>query len=149
MFVNEFPIYLFNSKTPQNCKVEVDDEVYHVTIDGKYLGFMERDYDSELGFKSEDENLTPLIEDLSALLIQNNNKIKFPEKIKEVWSDTIVRTEFINDSTLVVECHVETDFEDFGTVVRDLILDYVDFDDHLDIVLTKEGSEHIIEIGIN
>ena len=27
MFVNEFPIYLFNSKTPQNCKVEVDDGI--------------------------------------------------------------------------------------------------------------------------
>ncbi len=149
MFISEFPIYLFNSTTPQNCKVEVDDEFYHITIDGKYLGLMERDYNSDFGFKSEDKNIIPLIEDLAYHLIESKNRTKFPERIIKIWGDTISRTEFINDSTLVVECHIETDLEEFGAVVRDVILDYVDFEEHLDIILTKEASEQIIEIGIN
>lgn len=50
---------------------------------------------------------------------------------------------------MVVKCHEEIDLDDCGGMLKDAILYIIEFEEHVYIILTKEGKEFIVEIDIN
>lgn len=60
MFNYNFKIYPLNGLDAV-CEIAVDDEFYFVNINGKSLGTMLRDDESEFGYTTQDEELKPLL----------------------------------------------------------------------------------------
>ncbi|WP_131535484.1 hypothetical protein [Pedobacter nototheniae] len=149
MLTTTFNIHPFGAKTAQNVIIHIDDEIYFVHVEGNFIGSMVMDSESEFGFSTENEELKQLIETLSGHLQQKQFKENFPRIIKEQWRENIVSVEFTDEETIMVVCHPEVDIDDFGSVVRDSIYDLVEFDEHLNVILTKAGSDEIFDIGLN
>jgi len=145
----QFIIYPIDTSMPQNCIVHVEGETYFVHIEGNFIGSMVKDSDSDFGFATDNKELKPLIESLAGHIQEKSLREEFPEVLKAVWGENIVSTEFVNEETLMVVCHQDTDLDEFGNVVLDIITDYVEFDEYLELILTKTDSEEIFEVGIN
>ncbi len=134
---------------PQLCRVDMDDETYFITIDGKTLGWMERDYSVDFGFTTDNPEIQALMPDLLVKLKEVKKRKDFGEMVKTVWGENIISTKFIDDEKLLVIVHIDTDLDEFGNVVRDIVLDYVEFEEHLDLILKKENTQETFEVGIN
>ena len=149
MYTTQFIIYPIDTVIPQLCRIDIDDETYFITIEGKTIGWMERDYNVDFGFTTENPDVQPLIEELTGRLQQIQLRKDFDVMVKKVWGPNIISTEFIDDETLLAIVHKDTDLDEFGNVVKDLVLDYVEFDEHLNLVLKKDETGETFEVGIN
>lgn len=149
MHYTHFTIYPADTMIPQLCRVDMDDETYFITIDGKTLGWMERDYSVDFGFITDNPEIQALMPDLMEKLREVKKRQDFGEMVKTVWGENVISTKFIDDEKLLVVVHKDTDLDEFGNVVRDIVLDYVEFEEHLDLILQKENTGETFEVGIN
>lgn len=144
----EFKMY-HNSTTEQvKVKMEQEDEVYFVSIDDDFLGSMEIT-NSDVDFETDDEKLQEYIEGISMYLRNEKSKQDLPDLLLKRYGENIVRCEFINDEVLEIITHPDTDIEEFGNTVRDLIYDDVTFESKLSVVISKENDEYTFDFDIN
>ncbi|WP_421940177.1 hypothetical protein [Pedobacter sp.] len=73
---------------------------------------------------------------------------RFASEIRSLW-ENIVETTFINEETLMVYVSADTDFDEFADCVRDTVYDYVEFDEHLNLILSQMDGEEVVDIQIN
>jgi len=145
----EFKMY-HNSTTEQvKVKMEQEDEVFFVSIDDDFLGSMEMITNSDVDFETDDEKLQEYIEGISMYLRNEKSKQHLPDLLLARYGENIVRCEFINDEVLEIITHPDTDIEEFGNAVRDLIYDDVTFESKLSVVISKENDEYTFDFDIN
>nr|WP_315420981.1 hypothetical protein [uncultured Pedobacter sp.] len=149
MYTTHFLIYPVGTFHPQLCRVDIDDETYNITIEGNTIGWMERDYSVDYGFTTDNPEVLALLPDLTEKLKEIQLAKDFGIKIKTVWGPNIISTEYIEDDKLIVIVNKDTDLDEFGNVVKDVVLDYVEFEEHLDLILQKDGTEETFIVGIN
>ena len=143
-----FNIYPVDTKTAQDCIIHFEHGAYHVLVEGNLIGKMVRDKDSEFGYSTDDSNLLPLIEELAGHMHEANLRNTFPDVLKSVWN-VIIKASFVNPETLLVTVRPDTNLEEFENVVRDTIYDYVEFDEHLNLIISKDTEDRVIDIQIN
>jgi|GEM_PF-1802752 len=143
-----FHIYPLGTKDAQDCIVHFDRGIYYVYLEGREVGMMVRDKSGEFGFATQDEMLRPLIEEISGHLHEIHLREKFASEIRSLWED-IVETTFINEETLMVYVSADIDFDEFADCVRDTVYDYVEFDEHLNLILSQMDGEEVVDIQIN
>lgn len=61
----------------------------------------------------------------------------------------IVSTEWKTSETLEVNIKADTDMEVFTTLLKDEVLNLVTFEEHLDLIVKKEGGAYFTVVGIN
>ncbi|KIA92259.1 hypothetical protein OC25_17650 [Pedobacter kyungheensis] len=143
-----FNIYPVDTSQAQVCIVHFDRGIYHVYVEGNEVGMMVRDKSEFLGFATMDEPLKPLIEEISGHLNERNLREKFAMDIRSRWN-VIIEARFLNEETLMVYISPETDFDEFANCVRDTVYDYVEFDEHLNLILAHMNGEEVVDIQIN
>ena len=143
-----FHIYPIDTQHPQDCIVHFDRGIYHILIEGKQIGMMVKDKGDEMGYATQDEVLRPLIEEIGGHLHEIHLREKFAINIRSLWA-VIVETAFVNDETLMVYINPDADFNEFADCVKDTIYDYVEFDEHLNLILSQMDSEEVVDIQIN
>lgn len=149
MHYTHFTLYPVDTMIPQLCRVDMEDETYFITIDGKTIGWMERDYSVDFGFITDNPEIQALMPDLLVKLIEVKKRKDFGEMVKTVWKETVISTKFIDEEKLLVIVDKDMDLDEFASVVRDIVLDYVEFEEHLDLILKKENTGETVEVGIN
>ena len=147
MNTQEFEMY--HNDTAVKIKLEQEDEVFFVSIDGKFLGSMEIAINSDVDFTTEDEPLKEYIEGISMYLRDSGEKRLLPVKLMNRYSNNLIDFQFTNDDILELIANEETDLEDFGSVIKDLIYDDVTFESKLTVVVSKESSDETFDFDIN
>lgn len=143
-----FNIYPIDTETPQDCIIHFEDGAYHVLVEGNLIGKMVRDKNAEFGYTTDDNNLSPLVEEIAGHIHESNLRDKFPDILRSVWN-VIIKAYFVNPETLLVTVRPDTDLEEFEDVVRDTVYDYVEFDEHLNLIISKDTEDRAIDIQIN
>jgi len=143
-----FNIYPVDSQTAQDCIVHFDRGIYHVHVEGKQVGMMVKDSSEEFGYATNDADLKPLIEEIAGHLHEKHLREKFAFDIRSIWN-VIVDSKFINEETLMVYVEADTDLSEFADCVRDTVYDHVEFDEHLNLILSRMDCDEVIDIQIN
>ena len=149
MFTYEFKMYHKSTTEQVDVLINVDDEFYFTSINGNYLGSFIVDDNSPLGYSSEDIELHEYLEGITMHFRDEKGKYDLAEKLMERYGQNLVSFQFTNDDILELVAHSDTDIEDFGNVVKDLIYDDVEFESKLSVVISKEGDEHTFDFDIN
>jgi len=149
MFTYEFKMYHKSTTEQVDVLINVDDEFYFTSINGNYLGSFIVDDNSPLGYSSEDIELQEYLEGITMHFRDEKGKYDLAEKLMERYGQNLVSFQFTNDDILELVAHSDTDIEDFGNVVKDLIYDDVEFESKLSVVISKEGDEHTFDFDIN
>lgn len=143
-----FHIYPVDTKNPQDCIVHFDRGIYHVLVEGKQIGMMVKDKSEEFGYATQDQQLKPLIEEIAGHLHELHLREKFATDIRSQWN-VIVEATFVNEETLMVYISPDADFDEFAECVKDTIYDYVEFDEHLNLLLSQMDTDEVVDIQIN
>ena len=149
MFTYEFKMYHKSTTEQVDVLINVDDEFYFTSINGNYLGSFIVDDNSPLGYSSEDIELHEYLEGITMHFRDEKGKYDLAEKLMVRYGQNLVSFQFTNDDILELVAHSDTDIEDFGNVVKDLIYDDVEFESKLSVVISKEGDEHTFDFDIN
>ena len=149
MFTYEFKMYHKSTTEQVDVLINVDDEFYFTSINGNYLGSFIVDDNSPLGYSSEDIELQEYLEGITMHFRDEKGKYDLAEKLMERYGQNLVSFQFTNDDILELVAHSDTDIEDFGNVVKDLVYDDVEFESKLSVVISKEGDEHTFDFDIN
>ena len=149
MFTYEFKMYHKSTTEQVDVLINVDDEFYFTSINGNYLGSFIVDDNSPLGYSSEDIELHEYLEGITLHFRDEKGKYDLAEKLMERYGQNLVSFQFTNEDILELVAHSDTDIEDFGNVVKDLIYDDVEFESKLSVVISKEGDEHTFDFDIN
>jgi len=149
MFTYEFKMYHKSTTEQVDVLINVDDEFYFTSINGNYLGSFIVDDNSPLGYSSEDIELQEYLEGITMHFRDEKGKYDLAEKLMERYGQNLVSFQFTNEDILELVAHSDTDIEDFGNVVKDLIYDDVEFESKLSVVISKEGDEHTFDFDIN
>jgi len=149
MFTYEFKMYHKSTTEQVDVLINVDDEFYFTSINGNYLGSFIVDDNSPLGYSSEDIELHEYLEGITMHFRDEKGKYDLAEKLMERYGQNLVSFQFTNEDILELVAHSDTDIEDFGNVVKDLIYDDVEFESKLSVVISKEGDEHTFDFDIN
>ena len=142
-------MYHRDTTKPVKVVINQDDEFYFVMVDGEYIGSMVHDDKADFGFEAEETALIPYLEGISGHFKEQCEKSDFECTLTVVHGDKIVSTLFINDETLEVAISPETNLEEFAAKIQESIYDIVSFETRLHVILSKEGDDSTIEIGIN
>lgn len=73
---------------------------------------------------------------------------KFATDIRTQWN-VIVEATFVNEETIIIYSSPDADFDEFAECVKDTIYDYVEFDEHFNLLLCEMGIDEVVEIQIN
>jgi len=149
MFTYEFKMYHKSTTEQVDVLINVDDEFYFTSINGNYLGSFIVDDNSPLGYSSEDIELHEYLEGITMHFRDEKGKYDLAEKLMERYGQNLVSFQFTNEDILELVAHSDTDIEDFGNVVKDLVYDDVEFESKLSVVISKEGDEHTFDFDIN
>lgn len=147
MNTQEFTMY--HSDGTVKVKLEQEDEVFFVSINDDFLGSMEMVTNADVDFTTDDPKLQEYVEGISMYLRNDQAKMKLGEKLMERYSPNLVTYQYMNDDVLELVAHPESDIEEFGNAIRDLIYDDVEFESKLSVVLSKEGSGKTFHFDIN
>ncbi|SER96811.1 hypothetical protein [Pedobacter rhizosphaerae] len=143
-----FNIYPIDTHHVKDCIVHFDRGIYRVHVEGKLIGMMVKDHVEKFGYSTEDKDLKPLIGEIAGHLHEKHLRKKFAMDIRSIWN-VILEANFINEETLMVYIKADTDLEEFADCVRDTIYDHVEFDEHLNLVLSQMDHDEVIDIQIN
>lgn len=149
MVTREFELYHLSTTEPAKVVINIDDEFHFTSIDGDFKGSFVLDEDSEFGISTEDEELKPYIESLGMYLKDSKSKSNLGETLLEKYGENIQDYQFINDDVLELIAHPDTDLEGFGSEIKDLIYDDVEFESKLSVVISKEDEDYTVNFDIN
>ena len=147
MNTQEFTMH--HSTGTVKVKLEQEDEVFFVSINDDFLGSMEMVTNADVDFTTDDDKLQEYVEGISMYLRNDKAKMKLGEKLMERYSPNLITYQYTNDDVLELVAHPESDIEEFGNAIRDLIYDDVEFESKLSVVLSKEGSGKTFHFDIN
>ncbi|PWS32265.1 hypothetical protein [Pedobacter paludis] len=143
-----FNIYPFDSKQAQDCIVHFDSGIYHVHVEGKKIGVMVKNRNEEFAFQTDDKELMPLLEEISGNLHELQNRATFKDILLKKYSE-ILSAEFTDQETLALTLSDDTDLGDFASCLSDVIYDDVEFDEHLNVILSNISGDEVRDIQIN
>jgi len=149
MFTYEFKMYHKSTTEQVDVLINVDDEFYFTSINGNYLGSFIVDDNSPLGYSSEEIELQEYLEGITMHFRDEKGKYDLAEKLMVRYGQNLVSFQFTNDDILELVAHSDTDIQDFGNVVKDLVYDDVEFESKLSVVISKESDEHTFDFDIN
>jgi len=149
MFTTEFNMYHIDTKTPVMVKIEQDDEVMFVSVDGNYLGSMQENPDAEFGYETDDEELKTYLESVSMHYRDNEAKHLLADLLMLKYGENLASFQFTNEDVLELIAHEDSDIEEFGNVIRGQIYDDVTFESKLSVVISKDGDDYTFNFDIN
>ena len=145
----EFTMYHNSTSVPVRIKLQQEDEVYFVSINGDFLGSMAIDLDAEFGFTTDDEDLRQYIEGISMHLRDETEKCLLALKLMNRYGENLVSYQFTNDGVLELIACTDIEIEEFGNAIRDTIYDDVTFESKLSVVLSKENDDYTFDFDVN
>lgn len=83
------------------------------------------------------------------LVSDEKEKHLLPLRLMNRYGENLVSYLFINDDILELTAHSDSDIDEFGNVIKDLIYDDVTFEGKLSVVLSKEGDDETFDFDIN
>lgn len=143
--------YIFDIATDDGIKeatVESSGECYSVKLDDRFLGTMWQDQNRGMQWKTEDQPLEEYLWDISAALSQVFSRNGFPTLLKGAYPE-IIQTAWKSSETLEVTINPDTDLEVFSTFLKDEVSNLADFEEHLDLIVKKQGDDYFKIIGVN
>jgi len=143
--------YVFDIATDdgiQQAIVESSGECYSVSVDGSFMGTMWQDANRGMQWKTEDQALETYLWDIAAALSEAFSRNGFPSLLKGAYPQ-ITQTAWKSSETLEVIIKPDTDLEVFSTFLQDEVLNLVDFEEHLDLIVKKQGDAYFKIIGVN
>ncbi|WP_231489928.1 hypothetical protein [Pedobacter sp. Leaf170] len=149
MNTTEFEMYINDIRRPSKIRIEEKDELFYVSIDDDFKGSMKIDKSTESGFVTDDAELQQHLYSIASHLDADRKISELPEKLLERYGDNLVSFRFIENDTLELTAHEDTDIEEFGNVVEDLIYDDVEFEKKLTVIVRKENDEYTYTFDIN
>lgn len=149
MFTKEFRMYHKSTTEQVDVLINVDDEFYFTSVNGNFLGSFIQDDNAEFGYSTEDLELQEYIEGISMHLKDDSGKLELADKLMARYAENLISYQYTNNDILELIAHDDTDLEDFGNVIKDLIYDDVTFESKLSVVLSKENDDYTFEFDIN
>lgn len=149
MFTKEFKMYHKSTTEQVDVLINIDDEFHFTSVNGNFLGSFIQDDNAEFGYSTEDLELQEYIEGISMHLKDDSCKLELADKLMAQYGENLVSYQYTNNDILELIAHEDTDLEDFGNVIKDLIYDYVEFESKLSVVLSKENDDYTFEFDIN
>lgn len=149
MFTKEFKMYHKSTTEQVDVLINVDDEFHFTSVNGNFLGSFIQDDNAEFGYSTEDIELQEYIESISMYLKDDSGKHQLADKLMARYGENLVSYQFTNDDVLELVAHPDTDLEDFGHVIKDLIYDDVEFESKLSVVLSKESDDYTFDFDVN
>jgi hypothetical protein len=129
--------------------INVDDEFYFTSINGNFLGSFVIDDTVELGYSTEDIELQEYMEGVVMHFREETSKHELAEKLMSRYGENLVSFQFTNNDVLELIANPDTDIEEFGNLLSNLIYDDVTFESKLSVVLSKEGDKNTFDFDIN
>lgn len=149
MFTYEFKMYHKSTTEQVDVLINVDDEFYFTSINGNFLGSFVIDDTVELGYSTEDIELQEYMEGVVMHFREEISKHELAEKLMSRYGENLVSFQFTNNDVLELIANPDTDIEEFGNLLSNLIYDDVTFESKLSVVLSKEGDENTFDFDIN
>ncbi|SDF94030.1 hypothetical protein SAMN05421827_102191 [Pedobacter terrae] len=143
--------YVFELPTDKGniqATVEQAGDCYSVLLDGNFAGSMWQDEEKGMQWTTNDRELDPFMWEIAVHLNEAFSRKGFPSLLMGTYSE-IVSTEWKTTETLEVNVKVDTDMEVFTTFLKDEVLNLVTFEEHLDLIVKKEGDAYFTIVGIN
>ena len=128
--------------------IEQGGECYAVHLNGAYVGNMWQDEDKDMKWNTHDDGLKPYVSEVAANLSEAFSRKGFPSILKGTYNE-ILDTKWKTSETLEVVISAQTDMEVFSTFLKDEILNLVTFEEHLDLMVKKEGEDYFVLVSIN
>ncbi|MGA9649157.1 hypothetical protein [Pedobacter sp.] len=128
--------------------IEQGGECYAVHLNGAYIGNMWQDEDKGMLWNTHDNGLKPYLSEIAANLSEAFSRKGFPSILKGTYNE-ILDTNWKTSETLEVVIGANTDMEVFSTFLKDEVLNLVTFEEHLDLMVKKEGEDYFVLVGIN
>jgi len=147
--MNKHEFTMHHSTGLVKVKLEQEDEIFFVSINDDFLGSMEMVTNADVDFTTDDDKLQEYVEGISMYLRNEQAKLGLAEKLMARYSPNLITYQYMNDDVLELVAHPESDIEEFGNAIRDLIYDDVEFESKLSVVLSKEGSGKTFHFDIN
>lgn len=141
----EFTIMPLGTNIKQQCRLEPCEGGFYVYIENAYTGLLTIDDRAPFGYSATGVNLIPLVEEIAMKL----KKYSFDKTIKKIWGLNILSAEWQDQGTIIAVVHPDTDLDEFGNVVLDVIYDYVDFKDSLVLLLNNRATSDEFKVVIN
>ena len=143
--------YVFEIPTDEGLRetvIESGGECFSVQIDGRFVGSMWRDENKGLQWNTHDVELTPFILDIAAMLSEAFSRNGFPSILKGTYSEVIATT-WKSSETLEVVISADLNLQLFCALLKDEILNLVDFEEHLDLMVKKNDRTYFVIVSIN
>jgi len=128
--------------------IEQGGECYAVHLNGAYIGNMWQDENKGMQWNTHDSQLEPYLWEIAANLSEAFSRKGFPSILKGTYNE-IIDTNWKTSETLEVVIGADTDMGVFSTFLKDEILNLVTFEEHLDLMVKKEGEDYFVLVGIN
>lgn len=143
--------YVFRLPTDHDdieAVVEQGGECYAVHLNGDYTGSMWQDDDKDMQWNTHDSRLEPYLSEIAVNLSEAFSRKGFPSILKGAYNE-ILDTDWKTSETLEVVINADSDMEVFSTFLKDEVLNLVTFEEHLDLMVKKEGEDYFVLVGIN
>ncbi|WP_316763162.1 hypothetical protein [Pedobacter aquatilis] len=128
--------------------IEQGGECYAVHLNGAYVGNMWQDENKGMQWNTHDSQLEPYLSEIAVNLSEVFSRKGFPSFLKGTYKE-ILDTNWKTSETLEVVIAADTDMEVFSTFLKDEVLNLVTFEEHLDLMVKKEGEDYFVLVGIN
>jgi len=128
--------------------VEQAGECYSVQLDGDFAGTMWQDENQGSQWTTADSKLEAYLWEIGVHLSEAFSRAGFPSLLMGTYPE-IIKTEWKTAETLEVQVKPDTDMEVFTTFLKDEVLNLVAFEEHLDLMVKKEGDAYFMIIGVN
>ncbi|WP_316739234.1 hypothetical protein [Pedobacter aquatilis] len=149
MFTYEFKMYHKSITDTVDVLINVDNEFYFTSINGNFLGSFIVDEDSPYGYSSQDIELQEYMEGISMHFRDETAKHELAEQLMSRYGKKLLSYQFTNDDVLEFVAYEDTDIEELGNTVRELIYDDVTFESKLSVVFSKENEDYTFDFDIN
>lgn len=128
--------------------IEQGGECYAVHLNGAYVGNMWQDENKGMQWNTHDSQLEPYLWEIAANLSEAFSRKGFPSILKGTYNE-ILDTNWKTSETLEVVIAADIDMEVFSTFLKDEVLNLVTFEEHLDLMVKKEGEDYFVLVSIN
>lgn len=128
--------------------IEQGGECYAVHLNGAYIGNMWQDENKGMQWNTHDSQLESYLWEIAANLSEAFSRKGFPSILKGTYNE-ILDMNWKTSETLEVVISADTDMEVFSAFLKDEVLNLVTFEEHLDLMVKKEGEDYFVLVGIN